>query len=320
MPGKEGPAPVGKKTKKEKRRERKAAAAAEEEASGKKRPREDVEADKKRPRVEADDVASNKNQAITEGRRLFVGHLPQRATEEEVREFFGGCGALHEVEMLRRMGTRRFKGQAFVTFLTADAARLAMKLSGSAWRAASADRSASAKCISVERAMAAGTSSKEEGGTPPKAAAADALSGLSCFVGNMPETSKEWQVREAFKEVCGEAKIRKVKLLPAVGGERRCFVDFNSDEAAQLAVAQNGKCLAPLSSERPIIVAYSRRPVAPRGDGRRSHEAKIRRREKREETRPEASSSYWRAAGAGKPGGGALKSDRPRGQVLVLGS
>jgi RNA recognition motif-containing protein len=121
---------------------------------------------------------------------------------------------------------------------------------------------------------------------------ASAAASSSCFVGNLPAEATAKQVRAVFRDVCGPAAIRKVRMLPSVGETRRAFIDFVQAAAATAAVGKSG--LAALG--RILIVSYSRRSEAPSGDGRRSREARVRRRLKREEQREQAGS-----ASASKP-------------------
>ena len=272
--------PPRKKTKKEKRRELKAAAAT--------------------TTVEPAAPADQQRQiAIEESRRVFVGHLPQSATEEAIRSRFADCGDLASVEMQRRHGpSQRFKGSAFLTFTKRSAAARALKLNLASWQA----DSSSEKKMVVALAQAAaprGDVSKDAGKVVADKGG-DAAQTASCYVGNLPADANEKAVRAAFRDVCGESTIRKVHLLPAVGGARRAFIDFGGQTAAvaaATAVGRNGTSML----GRVLEVAFSRRASAPSGDGRRSAEAKARRRERRAQKREQTSES------AEKP-------------VLVLGS
>jgi len=308
--------PPKKKTKKEKQREKKAAAAeaATQTGSG------SNTAPRKRMRDE-DPEEIVKRQAIESGRRVFVGRLPQSATEDGIRSFFEQCGALAKVDLQRRHEfgkPGRFKGAAFLTFADQGAAEKALGFNGSEW----GEGGVSTKQIVVARALAVGGEVATSSGSSEAAAAGElhapqskatassatssgtkssgvksrqvegkpdgkpdgklveAQGGSSCFVGGLPEGATEHQVRAAFRPVCGSATIRKVKLLPPADGERRGFVDFTTAVAAAAAVAGNGTIRL---GQDLLTVAFSRRSTAPSGDGRRSQEAKARRRQKRKE-------------------------------------
>ncbi|MBD3391238.1 MAG: RNA-binding protein [Chitinivibrionales bacterium] len=47
-------------------------------------------------------------------KRLFVGNLPFRATEDELRTFFEPMGAVHEVAIVTDRQTGRSRGFGFV--------------------------------------------------------------------------------------------------------------------------------------------------------------------------------------------------------------
>ena len=271
--------------------------------------------------------------------RVFVGHLPQSATEDEIRHHFRECGGMVEVDMMRRNdAARRFKGSAFLILQSEADVAHALSLHQSSWRSTSSTGiGAPHKVITVERAKpkepreptatAAATTSTlaaaarptagKAAAAPAKKAAAAAAGGAaagaataaagaaaatataSCFVADLPADVNVKDVRRAFRAVCGEGSIRKVKLLavqPAAvaaaaaaaagapaNGTRKAFIDFTGTDTAALAVGCDGKTLAPLRA--PVRVTYSQRVEAPSGGGRRSKDAKKRRRERRDEQR-----------------------------------
>jgi RNA recognition motif-containing protein len=137
-----------------------------------------------------------------------------------------------------------------------------------------------------------GSDARQGPATAMSGGSASAAASSSCFVGNLPAEATAKEVRAVFRDVCGPATIRKVRMLPSVGETRRAFIDFVQAAAATAAVGKSG--LAALG--RVLIVSYSRRSEAPSGDGRRSREARVRRRLKREEQREQAGS-----ASASKP-------------------
>ena len=56
------------------------------------------------------------------GRRLYVGNLPYKATDEELTALFSQVGAVESVRVMRDMATGRARGFAFVEMATdADA-------------------------------------------------------------------------------------------------------------------------------------------------------------------------------------------------------
>jgi cold-inducible RNA-binding protein len=60
------------------------------------------------------------------GRRLYVGNLPYKATEEELNELFGRAGAVAGVQVMRDTMTGRARGFAFVEMATEEGAQKAI--------------------------------------------------------------------------------------------------------------------------------------------------------------------------------------------------
>ncbi len=61
------------------------------------------------------------------GRRLYVGNLPYRATEEELTALFSRAGAVDNVQVMKDNGTGRARGFAFVEMATDEAAQKAVE-------------------------------------------------------------------------------------------------------------------------------------------------------------------------------------------------
>src|SRR6187549_2365927 len=60
------------------------------------------------------------------GRRLYVGNLPYKATDEELTELFSRAGAVDSVRVMRDQATGRARGFAFVEMATDDEAQQAI--------------------------------------------------------------------------------------------------------------------------------------------------------------------------------------------------
>ena len=60
------------------------------------------------------------------GRRLYVGNLPYRATEEELTALFSRAGAVDNVQVMKDNVTGRARGFAFVEMATDEAAQKAV--------------------------------------------------------------------------------------------------------------------------------------------------------------------------------------------------
>jgi len=61
------------------------------------------------------------------GRRLYVGNLPYKATDEELRELFGQAGAVANVQVMRDATTGRARGFGFVEMATDEGAQKAVE-------------------------------------------------------------------------------------------------------------------------------------------------------------------------------------------------
>ena len=60
------------------------------------------------------------------GRRLYVGNLPYKCTDDELRELFSEAGAVASVQVLRDAVTGRARGFGFVEMATDEAAQKAI--------------------------------------------------------------------------------------------------------------------------------------------------------------------------------------------------
>ena len=61
------------------------------------------------------------------GRRLYVGNLPYKATDEELRELFSQAGAVANVQVMRDTATGRARGFGFVEMATEEGAQKAVE-------------------------------------------------------------------------------------------------------------------------------------------------------------------------------------------------
>ena len=60
------------------------------------------------------------------GRRLYVGNLPYKATDEELTELFSRAGAVDNVRVMRDQATGRARGFAFVEMANDEDAQKAI--------------------------------------------------------------------------------------------------------------------------------------------------------------------------------------------------
>ena len=61
------------------------------------------------------------------GRRLYVGNLPYKATDEELTELFSRAGNVASVHVMRDQATGRARGFAFVEMASDEAAQKAVE-------------------------------------------------------------------------------------------------------------------------------------------------------------------------------------------------
>lgn len=60
------------------------------------------------------------------GCRLYVGNLPYKVTDEDLRELFGQAGAVASVQVMRDTETGRARGFGFVEMATDEGAKKAV--------------------------------------------------------------------------------------------------------------------------------------------------------------------------------------------------
>jgi cold-inducible RNA-binding protein len=60
------------------------------------------------------------------GRRLYVGNLPYKCTDDDLRNLFSQAGAVENVQVMRDTATGRARGFAFVEMTTDEGAQKAV--------------------------------------------------------------------------------------------------------------------------------------------------------------------------------------------------
>jgi cold-inducible RNA-binding protein len=71
-------------------------------------------------------VSAREPEERSMGRRLYVGNLPYKATDEELTELFSRAGAVDNVRVMRDQATGRARGFAFVEMATDEDAQKAI--------------------------------------------------------------------------------------------------------------------------------------------------------------------------------------------------
>src|SRR5205809_2245736 len=64
---------------------------------------------------------------LTMGRRLYVGNLPYKATDEDLNQLFSSVGSVTSARVMRDMATGRARGFGFVEMATDEAAQKAIE-------------------------------------------------------------------------------------------------------------------------------------------------------------------------------------------------
>jgi RNA recognition motif-containing protein len=60
------------------------------------------------------------------GRRLYVGNLPYKATDQELSDLFSKAGPVERVQVMKDLATGRARGFAFVQMASDDGAQKAI--------------------------------------------------------------------------------------------------------------------------------------------------------------------------------------------------
>jgi RNA recognition motif-containing protein len=90
-------------------------------------------------------------------RRLYVGNLPYKTTDEELGALFGEAGAVESVRVMRDMATGRARGFAFIDMASEEDAQKAItQFHGFAYEGAAARTSVPASLAGRTSLIAAG--------------------------------------------------------------------------------------------------------------------------------------------------------------------
>jgi len=169
---------------------------------------------------------------------LYVGNLPFRMDEESLTDLFAPHGEITRVHLVKDRETDRFYGTAFVGYASADSARAAI--------AALHGSDVDGREIRVNLAKAKNTTPRD-GARPAREPRRDSgpksveNKGTTdtVFMGNCDYNIDEDAVRSAFANV---GTIKDIRWVEKDGDFKCCgFVQFESNEAADAAVALHGK-------------------------------------------------------------------------------
>jgi nucleolin len=78
---------------------------------------------------EAPQVASSTEEKV-DPKKVMVGGMPYYVSEDDIHEYFQECGTIAELDCMTFPDTGKFKGIAFITFRTEEAAKRALAMDG----------------------------------------------------------------------------------------------------------------------------------------------------------------------------------------------
>eukprot|EP00884_Botryococcus_braunii_P001700 jgi/Botrbrau1/11530/Bobra.0393s0009.1 len=187
-------------------------------------------------------------------RRVFIGGMPFRFEEDDVREYWSYCGEIESLSLMRFPDTKRFKGIAFITFVTEEGFQEALKCDGSMLEGVR---------IKVEACKAPPPSkskllSSKPPSSPPRRPSAPALKTpgyLVAYVGNVAFEASAEDVSAVF-EGCNVTRVRLHTERDTGRPKGFAHVHFLDEPSLDRAVTFNGAELY----GRAIKVGYAQPP------------------------------------------------------------
>ncbi|CAA0807726.1 Splicing factor- CC1-like [Striga hermonthica] len=165
-------------------------------------------------------------------RTVFAYQITLKAGERDVYEFFSRVGKVRDVQLIMDRNTRRSKGVGYIEFYDAMSVPMAIALSGQPLLG----QPVMVKPSEAEKNLVQPTPATAGGGVGPHSAGARKL-----YVGNLPVTIKEDQLRQVF-EPFGTIELIQ---MPTDPGTSYCkgfaFIQFARLEDAKLAQNLNGQ-------------------------------------------------------------------------------
>ncbi|KAG0586880.1 hypothetical protein KC19_2G124400 [Ceratodon purpureus] len=199
-----------------------------------------VVADEQAVNEEAPQNGSSTEEKV-DPKKVMVGGMPYYITEDDIHEFFKECGTIAELDCMTFPDTGKFKGIAFITFRTEEAAKRALELDG-------ADMGGRFLKIEICKIRPREPSKKDMYKEPPKKHEGC----LSAYIGNLSWDITEKELRKFFKG----CKIDSIRFATNKDtGEFRGFghVDFADDESLETAMKLDQMPVL----DRPLKIAYS---------------------------------------------------------------
>ncbi|KAL0025223.1 hypothetical protein WJX77_008650 [Trebouxia sp. C0004] len=143
-------------------------------------------------------------------RRVFVGGMPFSYEVDAIREYWSFCGEIEDLDVMRFPDTGRFKGIAFITYVTEEGYLEALKCNGT---------DLDGQHLRVQKCMSAGAHvpKKKQMAAAPDAVASPAQQQQSpapkvagyhvAYVGNLAFEATDAEIQQLFPD-CNVTKVR----------------------------------------------------------------------------------------------------------------
>ncbi|XP_038904114.1 33 kDa ribonucleoprotein, chloroplastic [Benincasa hispida] len=188
--------------------------------------------------------ASEQNEDVNQKKKLYIFNLPWSFSVVDIKELFGQCGTVTDVEIIKQKNGRS-RGFAFVTMASPDEAQAAIQKFDS--------QEISGRVIKVEFAKRLKKPPPPKPPGPPPVETVNKL-----YVSNLAWKVRSSNLREFFSENFNPVAARVVFDSPSGRSAGYGFVSFATREEAETALSSlEGKELM----GRPLRLKFSERNV-----------------------------------------------------------
>ncbi|KAL0550505.1 hypothetical protein IC582_015027 [Cucumis melo] len=188
--------------------------------------------------------ASEETQDVNQKKKLYIFNLPWSLSVVDIKELFGQCGTVSDVEIIKQKNGRS-RGFAFVTMASPDEAQAAIQKFDS--------QEISGRVIKVEFAKRFKRPPPPKPPGPPPGETVNKL-----YVSNLAWKVRSSNLRDFFSESFNPIAARVVFDSPSGRSAGYGFVSFATREEAQTALSSlEGKELM----GRPLRLKFSERSV-----------------------------------------------------------
>lgn len=180
---------------------------------------------RKRERGDAPDSGSEQAEL---GLDVFVSGLPYSANEDDIRNFFDGCGDIASLRAPTYQDSGRLRGYAHITFKDEECIKKALEKDG---------QYIEDRFISVERAKAPGANTKKAKiGTRPAGCS-------TLYIRNLPYDTDEETVKTAFSRFGNVLSVRLARWNHTNNLKGFGYVQFEHGYSAESAVKEYEKSI-----------------------------------------------------------------------------